>query len=66
MGKFSISFVLVVAFIGLFAGTVVGSFLDHMLQVGLFDIGLTRDWLRIENFYLIKILEVRLTPAGLL
>ena len=66
MDRYSISFVLVVLILGWFAGSVVGSFLDQMLQARLFDISLTGSWLRIENFYLIQILELRLTPAGLL
>lgn len=66
MGKFSISFVLVVLFLGAFAGSVIGSLLDQMLQLELFDYNLTDGWLRIESFYLIQILEVRLTPASLL
>ena len=67
MERHSISFVIVVLFLGLLIGTVSGSLLEQVFGLNVLNQSLleTSDGL-INDFYLINRLDIRFTPAGLM
>tara|TARA_Y100001972_G_C7415810_1_gene215163 strand:- start:214 stop:465 length:252 start_codon:yes stop_codon:yes gene_type:complete len=68
MVKYSISFVLLVLFLGLMIGTVGGSLLEQIFGLGVLNFALFGDGplTLIEDFYLITKLQIQLTTGGLL
>ncbi len=68
MVKYSISFVLLVLFLGLMIGTVAGSLLEQIFGLGFLNLPLFGDepLTLIKDFYFITKLEIQLTPGGLL
>ncbi len=67
MGKYSISFVLIILIFGLFTGAVFGSLLEQVFGIGFLNIEIFSSPVKIaENFYILKNLELQLTPASLL
>jgi uncharacterized membrane-anchored protein len=67
MVKYSISFVLLVLFMGLLIGTVAGSLLQQIFGLDFLNRALFGDGplTLIEDFYFITKLEIQLTPGGL-
>lgn len=68
MVRYSISFVLLVLFLGLMIGTVAGSLLEQIFGLGVLNYALFPNGplTLIEDFYFITKLEIQLTPGGLL
>ena len=67
MGKHSISFIVLVLIFGLFIGTVGGSLIEGIFGLEFLNRPLFGGSLKVaEDFYVIKNLELRLTPAGLM
>ncbi|MDH5655467.1 MAG: hypothetical protein OEZ34_06135 [Spirochaetia bacterium] len=67
MDRYSISFIFVVLILGFMIGTVSGSLLDQIFGLSVLNQSLFGEsYQLINNFYLIKRLDVKLTPAGLI
>ena len=66
MGKRSISFTFLVLVLGLFIGAVAGSLLSRVFGIDFLNHSLFGTLTVARDFYLIKTLELQLTPAGLL
>ncbi len=65
MGKRSISFIVLVLVLGLFIGAVAGSLLSRVFGLDFLNHSLFGTLTIARDFYLIKNLELQLTPAGL-
>ena len=64
--KRSISFVIVVLILGLFIGAVAGSLISRVFGLAFLDHALIGPFTVANDFYVIKNLELQLTPASLL
>ena len=65
MGKHSISFIVLVLVLGLFIGAVAGSLVSRVFGVDFLNYSLFGTFTMARDFYLIKTLELQLTPASL-
>lgn len=67
MAKYSISFVVLVLFLGLMLGAVFGSLLDQVFGLSILNYGLFSDGSLtvIEDFYVIRKLAIQVTPGAL-
>ncbi len=67
MGKYSISFIILVVILGVFIATVLGSLLSQVFGLDFLNYSIFGRGLKVaEDFYILKTLELRITPAGLL
>jgi len=67
MGKYSFTFVLFVLILGLFIGAVFGSLVHQVFGLEFLNRPIFSNPLKIaEDFYIIKKLELQLTPASIL
>ncbi|MEQ8353510.1 MAG: hypothetical protein RH862_18690 [Leptospiraceae bacterium] len=67
MGKLSISFAILTIILCAFLGSVAGSLLHRVFGLAFLDFSLTGEPLTVaKDFYIIKILEVTVTPGALI
>lgn len=65
MGKLPIAFVLLACLLSLFLGAALGSLVEQVFGLSWLNLELLKG-AKLEDFYLIKSLEIRLTPGALL
>lgn len=67
MGKFSISFVILALILGLFIGAVTGSLIHQVFGLTMLNTPMFGQSFTVaENFYILKRLEVELSPAAVI
>lgn len=66
MDKYSLGYVLLVLFFGLFIGTVIGSLIQQVFGFTWLNISLIKDgYAIIKDFYLFTRVEIQLTPGSI-
>ncbi|MBI3394827.1 MAG: hypothetical protein HY042_03230 [Spirochaetia bacterium] len=66
LSRIPISFVIIALFLGMFVGAVAGSLAYQVFGLELLNKPLGSTWRVAEDFYLIKRLEVQITPGSVL
>ncbi|MBX7057457.1 MAG: hypothetical protein K1X75_05280 [Leptospirales bacterium] len=66
MGKLPIAFVILACLLSMFLGAALGSLLEQVFGFGWLNVELFGSPVTIEDFYLLKRLELQLTPGALL
>ncbi len=67
LGRFSISFVILALILGMFVGAAAGSLAYQVFGLEFLNRTLmSKPWRIAEDFYLIKVLEIQVSPAALI
>lgn len=67
MDKYPIGFVLLVLFLGLFIGTVMGSLLQQVFGFTWLNVSLVKEgYAIVEDFYFLQRLEIQITPGSII